>query len=354
MNYKQTLDQIIEIVRSQAASDVHFSIGRHPTIRVAGTLIPLQNLPVLSGSDTLEFLTLMLSKEQKDRFLEDKELDYSYSADDITRFRGNAFIQRGGVGIALRYIPRKIPSLSELGLPEILKDFALQKQGFFLVVGPVGQGKTTTLAAMIDLINTTRQEHILTIEDPIEYIHVQKESIIDQREVGLDTDGFDQALHSAFRQDANVIMLGELRNLDTISSAITAAETGHLVFATLHTNDAPQTIDRIIDVFPTGQQRQIRSQLSAALSGILSQRLIPSNESGVVPAYELLINNAAVANLIRDERTHELRSVIETGMDQGMIDMDRSLAQLVKNNQVEESAAMRYAHNPAIFQRYLK
>jgi len=222
------------------------------------------------------------------------------------------------------------------------------------VVGPVGQGKTTTLAAMIDLINENRQEHILTIEDPIEYIHVQKQSIVDQREVGIDTEDFAKALHSAFRQDANVIMLGELRNLETISAAITAAETGHLVFATLHTNDAPQTIDRLIDVFPPGQQRQIRSQLASALSGIFSQRLLPGIESGVVPAYELLINNSAVSNLIRDERSHEIKSVIETSMDQGMVHMDRSLAALIKDGQIEEAVGMRYAHNPSIMQRYLK
>lgn len=353
MDYKKTLEQMIEIVRSQAASDLHLSIGRNPTIRVAGTLIPLQNLPVLTGNDTLEFLTVMLQKEQKERFLKEKELDYSYSADQVTRFRGNAFIQRSGVGIALRYIPRKIPTLEQLGLPEIIKDFAFKKQGFFLVVGPVGQGKTTTLASMIDLINTTRQEHILTIEDPIEYIHVQKQSIVDQREVGVDTDDFAKALHSAFRQDANVIMLGELRNLETISSAITAAETGHLVFATLHTNDAPQTIDRMIDVFPTGQQRQIRSQLSSALSGIFSQRLIPGIESGVVPVYELLINTPAVANLIRDERTHEIKSVVETSSEDGMIHMDRSLAERVREGKIDQNVAFRYAHNPQSLQRYI-
>ncbi len=351
--YKQQMEQMIEIVRSQGASDLHLSIGRHPTIRVAGTLIPLQNMPVLSGNDTLELLTTMLSKEQKERFLKEKELDYSYSADQVTRFRGNAFVQRSGVGVALRYIPRKIPTLQELSLPEILQDFAYMKQGFFLVVGPVGQGKTTTLASMVDLINTNRQEHILTVEDPIEYIHVQKQSIVDQREVGVDTAGFPEALHSAFRQDANVIMLGELRNLDTISSAITAAETGHLVFATLHTNDAPQTIDRIIDVFPTGQQRQIRAQLAAALSGIFSQRLIPGIETGVVPTYELLINNAAISNLIRDERTHEIQSVIETGSKEGMIHMDRSLAERVKGGLIAQETAMRYAQNPDNLMRYI-
>lgn len=345
---------MVAIVRTQGGSDLHFSIGRHPTVRVAGALIPLQNFPLLTGNDTLEYLTVMLDKDQKDRFLNDKELDFSYSADQVTRFRGNGFVQRGGVGIALRYIPRKIPSLKELHLPNILREFTHKKQGFFLVVGPVGHGKTTTLASMIDLINTERQEHILTIEDPIEYIHVQKESIVDQREVGVDTEDFAVALHSAFRQDANVIMLGELRNLETISTAITAAETGHLIFATLHTNDAPQTIDRLIDVFPAEQQGQIRSQLAAALTGIFSQRLIPHIESGVVPAFELLINNSAVANLIRDARTFEIRSVIETGMEQGMISMDRSIAELVKAGQVDPMVGERYANNPELYKRFLK
>ena len=352
-DFKKQLTQIIEIIRSQGASDLHLSIGRHPTIRVAGTLIPLQNLPVLSGNDTLEFLNILLNKELKEEFLENKELDFSYSADEITRFRGNAFVQRSGVGIALRYIPRKIPHLDELGLPTILRDFAFKKQGFFLVVGPVGQGKTTTLASMVDIINTERQEHILTIEDPIEYIHVQKQSIIDQREVGVDTNEFSGALHSAFRQDANVIMLGELRDINTIQTALTAAETGHLVLATLHTNDAPQTINRIIDVFPSGAQRQIRSQIASSLSAIFSQRLLPTVDGGVVPAFELLINNHAVANLIRDDRVHELKSVIETGAEQGMIHMDRSLALLVKGGRISIETANRYANNPDMLERFM-
>lgn len=354
MNYKDSLQELVDIVRTQGGSDLHFSIGRHPTIRVAGALIPLQNFPVLTGNDTLEYLTIMLEPDQKERFLNNKELDFSYSADQVTRFRGNAFVQRGGVGIALRYIPRRIPSLADLNLPSILSDFINKKQGFFLVVGPVGQGKTTTLASMIDLINSTRQEHILTIEDPIEYIHVQKESIVDQREVGVDTEDFAVALHSAFRQDANVIMLGELRNLETISTAITAAETGHLIFATLHTNDAPQTIDRLIDVFPSEQQGQIRSQLAAGLSGIFSQRLIPQIDSGVVPAFELLINNSAVAHMIRDNRTHEIKSVIETGAEQGMINMDRSIAELVKAGKVDPTIGEKYADNPELYKRFLK
>ena len=352
--YHQNLEELITIVRTRGGSDIHFSIGRHPTIRVAGALIPIQKIPVLTGNDTLEYLMSMLDEEKKDIFLERKELDFSYSADQITRFRGNAFVQRGGVGIALRYIPRKIPTLAELNLPPIIEEFAKRKQGFFLVVGPVGQGKTTTLASMVDIINTTRQEHIVTIEDPIEYIHVQKESIIDQREVGVDTDDFATALHSVFRQDANVILLGELRGLETISTAITAAETGHLVFATLHTNDAPQTIDRLVDVFPSGQQAQIRSQLASALTGIFSQRLLPRVDSGVVPAFELLINNSAVANLIRENRTHEIGSVIETGLDKGMIHMDRSIAELVKSGQVDAAVGARYAQAPAMYERYLK
>ena len=351
-NYQKHLTDLVEIIESEAASDLHLSIGRHPTIRVAGTLIPLVKYPKLSGSDTLEFLTLLLTPEEKEKFLLDKEIDFSYQHQEI-RFRGNGFVQRGGVGVALRYIPREIPSLEDLRLPPILESFANRKQGFFLVVGPVGQGKTTTLASMIDIINTRRQEHIVTIEDPIEYIHVQKQSIIDQREVGVDTHGFAPALRSVFRQDANVILVGEMRGIETIGTAVTAAETGHLVFATLHTNDAAQTISRIIDVFPAAQQGQIRSQLASSLTGIFSQRLVPRDEGGVVPAYELLINNEAVGNLIREKRVHEIASVIETGMEQGMVHMDRSLAELVKGGEVSMERAEKYSTRPQLLSRYV-
>jgi len=247
----------------------------------------------------------------------------------------------------------KIRSLEELGLPPWLANFAKKQQGFFLVVGPVGQGKTTTLAALIELINTERTEHIVTIEDPIEYLFTQKKSMIEQREVKIDTKDFPTALRSAFRQDIDVIMIGEMRGIETMSAAVTAAETGHLVFSTLHTNDAAQTIDRIIDSFPAEQQQQIRLQLAGSLLGIFSQRLVPRISGGLIPAFELLIKNTAVANLIRERRTHEINTVIETSSDQGMIDMNRSLAELVRRGEITAESAFSRSLDPKILERLL-
>ncbi len=250
-------------------------------------------------------------------------------------------------------IPKVIRTIEELRLPPILTSFAEKKQGFFLVVGPVGQGKTTTLASLIEMINQTRAEHIITIEDPIEYVYEQKKSIIDQREVGIDTGSFEHALLSALRQDVDVLMIGEMRGHETMAAAVTAAETGHLVFATLHTNNAAQTIDRIIDSFPANQQDQIRIQLSGSLLGIFSQRLIPRISGGLVPAYELLIANNAVSNLIREKRTHEINTVIETGMEEGMIDMSRSLAELVRQGEITVENAYLHSTNPKVLERFL-
>jgi twitching motility protein PilT len=261
------------------------------------------------------------------------------------RLRGNAFIQSGNISVALRTID-KIRTLNELKLPDILLQFTRAKQGFFLVVGPVGQGKSTTLAAMLDSINNERREHILTIEHPIEYIHPEKQSIFDQREVGLDTLSFHEALESAFREDVNVILIGEMQNPDTIATAVTAAETGHLVFSTLHTNSAAQTIDRIIDSFPPAQQGQVRTQLSSTLLGVFSQRLIPSLKGGRVAAYELLINTKAVATMIREGRTHEIDTAIETGSEHGMISMNRSLIDLVQRGEITIDDARTFATNP--------
>ena len=244
-------------------------------------------------------------------------------------------------------------TLEELGLPPILASFVERPQGFFLCVGPVGQGKSTTLAAMVELINQSRAEHIVTIEDPVEYIYEPKKSLIVQREVGLDTESFEAALNSVFRQDVDVILVGEMRNAETISTAVTAAETGHLVLSTLHTNNAAQTIDRIIDSFQAGQQDQIRVQLAGSLTGIFSQRLIPAIAGGLVPAYELLINNNAVANLIRERRTHEIQTLIETGLEHGMIDMNRSLTQMVKNGIITVENAFAYSTNPKGLERLM-
>lgn len=348
------LDELVATVVQEGASDLHLSAFRNPAIRVFGTLTPLVKHKVLSPEETQGILFAMLSEDNKRLFLEAKELDFSYSVGESARFRGNAFFQRGVVGVALRLIASSIPPLEELNLPvDLLKEVARQKQGFFLVVGPVGQGKSTTLASMVNLINMERAEHIITVEDPIEYLYPEGRAIIDQREVRFDTKDFHSALTSMFRQDVNVGLIGEMRGHETISTAVTAAETGHLIFSTLHTNNASQTIDRIIDSFPAGQQNQIRMQLAGSLIGIFSQRLVPKISGGVVPAYELLLNNNAVSNLIREGRTHEIDIVIETGAEQNMIDMNHSLAELVRKGEISSETAYHYTLNPNGLERLL-
>ncbi len=353
MDYKQKLEEFIQKVIEQNGSDLHLSEGRKPIIRVNGDLIPLAQYDLLKIEDVNGFLKVMLSEEFFKSFTNNKEIDFSYAYKEEARFRGNAFVQQGKVGIVMRLIPNEIRSLNELNLPQILENFARKKQGFFLVVGPVGQGKSTTLAAMVDLINTERSEHIITIENPIEYIYEPKKSIIDQREIRVDTSDFYSALIGTFRQDVDVILVGEMRGKDTISSAVTAAETGHLVLSTLHTNTASQTIDRIIDSFPAEQQDQIRMQLASSLIGIFSQRLIPRISGGMVPAYELLINNNAVSNLIREKRTHEIDTVIETGSESGMIDMNRTLADLVRRGEITAENAYLHAFRPQVLEKLI-
>lgn len=353
IDYKKELEDLIEKVMKEAASDLHLSEGRYPTIRVAGFLIPLMDRRILSADDTAGFMSVLLSAEDRALFQKSKEIDFSYEYKNQARFRGNGFFQQGAVSFALRLIPRKIKSFEELNLPGILEIFTQKQQGFFLVVGPVGHGKTTTLAAMVERINETRAEHIVTIEDPIEYIYEQKKSVIDQREVRVDTHDFPSALRSAFRQDVDVILVGEMRGNETMATAVTAAETGHLVLSTLHTNNAAQTINRIIDSFPATQQDQIRIQLASTLTGIFSQRLIPRISGGLIPACELLIANAAVANLIREKRVHEIQTVIETGVEQGMIDMNRSLAELVRKGEITAENAYLYSPNPKILERLI-
>ncbi|MBI2097575.1 MAG: PilT/PilU family type 4a pilus ATPase [Candidatus Vogelbacteria bacterium] len=352
-DYKRELEDLVLIVTKEGGSDLHLTVGRHPTIRVAGDLIPVVKKNILTAEDTMGLVTEALSDVNKKLFLAEKEIDFSYSVAAGVRFRCNAFYQKGFVGAAFRLISTKIPSLVELNLPDRLADFARRKQGFFLVVGPVGQGKSTTLAAMVQLINQERSEHIITIEDPIEYMFVSDRSIIDQREVRFDTKSFHIALRSMFRQDVNVAMIGEMRNPETISTAVTAAETGHLILSTLHTNSASQTIDRIIDSFPANQQRQIRVQLAGSLIGIFSQRLIARVSGGLIPAYELLLNNTAVANLVREGRTPEIDVVIETGSDQGMVDLNHSLSELVQRGEITSENAYRYSLNPKGLDRLL-
>jgi twitching motility protein PilT len=353
VDYKRELEDLIDIVMTEKGSDLHFSVGSHPIIRIAGALVPLVKKPQLTPADTEGFLDVVLTERNSEIFKERHEVDFSYAAKNGARFRGNAYVQRGGASIALRYIPSTIRTIQELNLPPILETFAARPQGFFLCVGPVGQGKSTTLAALVELINNTRAEHIMTIEDPIEYVFEPKKSLIDQREVGIDTEDFQTALNAAFRQDVDVIMVGEMRNAETIGTAVTAAETGHLILSTLHTNNAAQTIDRIIDSFPSTQQDQVRLQLSGSLAGIFSQRLIPRISGGLVPAYELLINNGAVSNLIRERRTHEIQTVIETGLEQGMIDMNRCLANLVQKGEVTVENAFAYSINPKGLERLM-
>ncbi len=353
MDYAKELDDLVSIIANENASDLHLSEGRHPTIRVDGFLVPLVKKYILSRDNTLGLFSEMVSKEAKVKFLETKEFDFAYQHGSKARFRGNAFIQQSSVSLALRLIPQKIRTIAELNLPPVLETFARKPQGFFLVVGPVGQGKTTTLASLIELINNERAEHIITIEDPIEYVYDPKKCIIDQREVRIDTADFATALYSMFRQDVDVAMIGEMRGAETIGTAVTAAETGHLIFSTLHTNNAAQTIDRIIDSFPAEQQDQIRLQLSSSLTGIFSQRLIPRISGGLIPAYELLINNNAVANLIRERRSHEINTVIETGMDQGMIDLNRSLSDLVRRGEITAENAYMHSLNPRTLDKLL-
>ena len=353
VDYKKELQILIQTVISERSSDLHFGVGNHPTLRISASLVPLIRKPILTDVDVTGFAQVLMRPDFYERLKRRDEVDFSYENQEGVRFRGNAFFQKGRLSIALRLIPNVILSLEELNLPPILESFTDRPQGFFLCVGPVGQGKSTTLAAMVNRINIKRADHIVTIEDPIEYIYTPQKAMIDQREVGIDTMSYESALNSVFRQDVDVILVGEMRNPATISMAVTAAETGHVVYSTLHTNDAAQTINRIIDSFPGNQQDQIRVQLSASLIGIFSQRLIPRIAGGLVPAYELLVNNSAVSNLIRDKRTHEIYSVIETGLEQGMIDMNRSLASLVQKGEITVENAFRYAVNPKGLERLI-
>lgn len=352
MDYNKFLDEILTSLIHEDGSDLHLGVGRKPAIRINGQLVFLTNKEVLKNEDMISILSIILGKEKTEKFLENKEVDFSFAFKGIAHLRGNAYFQRSGICVALRLVP-KAKSFEDLNLPGILKTFAMNKQGFFLVVGPVGQGKSTTLSTMINYINKESTTHIITIEDPIEHVYTQERSIIDQREIGLDTKDFPVALKSAFREDVNVILIGEMRNNETISAAVTAAETGHLVFSTLHTNNAPQTIDRIIDSFPANQQDQIRLQLASSLLGILSQRLIPRITGGRIPAFELLINNNAVSNLIREKRTHEINTVIETSSEQGMIDMNRYLIELVAKGEISLESAYQYSFNPKALERML-
>jgi twitching motility protein PilT len=352
MDYKKELEDLILAVIHESGSDLHLGAMRVPAIRVMGELIFLIKHPILTQEDMLGFLNEVLDQKKVEKFKEEQEMDFSYDFHGEARLRGNAFFQKGLINLVFRLVP-KVKTLEELHLPKILADLTRKKQGFFLVVGPVGQGKSTTLSAMVNLINNEQTRHIVTIEDPIEYQYVQNKSIINQREVGIDTKDFHIALKEVFREDVNVILIGEMRDAETISTAVTAAETGHLVLSTLHTNTASQTIDRIINSFPGDQQDQIRTQLASSLLGIFSQRLIPRISGGLVPAYELLLNDTAVANLIREKRTHEIDVVIETGMELGMVDLNHSLVELVRAGEISIENAYQYSFNAKGLERLI-
>jgi twitching motility protein PilT len=335
-----TMADLLQILVDRGGSDLHLTTGTYPSIRVAGKLIPLTQFEQLTPQDTQRLAYSVLSEAQKQKFEEENELDLSFGIQSLARFRCNVYRQRGAVGTAIRVIPYKIRSFDELGLPQIAEDLAQRPKGLVLVTGPTGSGKSTTLAAMIDKINNERNEHIITIEDPIEFVHPHKQCIVNQREVFSDTQSFKNALKTILRQDPDVVLVGEMRDLETIAAAITIAETGHLTFATLHTNSCAQTINRIIDVFPEGQQAQVRAQLSLVIEGVLSQTLMPRIGGGRAMALEIMVATPAIRNLIREEKIHQIYSAIQSGSKFGMQTMNQSLAELVKRRQITREDAI--------------
>lgn len=354
MDYLTYLKKLLDVTVVQEASDLDISVGHVPNIRITGQLVPLGKEKPISPKDSEGIAFSIMSELQKKKFLEEKEIDFSYDFEGRGRFRINVFFQRGSVSLALRFIPSKIRTIEELSLPPILHDFTNRPQGLVLVTGASSQGKSTTLAAMLDEINHTRSVHVITVEDPIEYTYPVDRAIIDQREISLDTLSFSNALRATFRQNPDVIMVGEMRDLETISTTITAAETGHLVFATLHTNSAAQTIHRIVDVFPGDQQNQIRFQLASSLLGIISQRLIPRIKGGFIPVCEVMICNNAISTLIREDKTHEIPAVIETSMREGMISSSRAIVDLVRKKEISLKNATDYAIDPNEVRNLLK
>jgi len=343
---KFNVSSLLEQVVKMGASDLHLSMGVSPVVRVNTALSPLSDIPPLTVEDIEFFLSQILNQEQKDILDVNKELDLSVALGKQVRFRVNVFYQKGYPSVAMRTIPLTVPTLEALGLPPVLTSISDLKQGLVLVTGPTGHGKSTTIAGMIERINTTRAEHVITIEDPIEYIFSNKKSLIEQREMYLDTHSWEVALKAVLRQDPNVVFVGEMRDHDSMAAALTIAETGHLVFTTLHTNSAAQSIDRIIDSFPETQQDQIRIQLSQILEAVVSQRLLPSASKGMLPAVEILMGTTAVQNMIREGKTHQIDNVINTGANLGMIGLNNSLAELVKTKDVELNDALKVSLNP--------
>jgi twitching motility protein PilT len=348
------IELLLEEVVRRKASDLHLQVGLPPTLRIDGRLAPFQSVAPLSEELTENLVFSLLDEDQKQILLRDKEFDFSFAFGDIGRFRVNAFHERGNLAAAMRLIPNEIRTVEQLGLPKVLNKFADFPQGLVLITGPTGSGKSTTLAALIDRINTERADHIITVEDPIEYTHKSKKSLIAQREVHYDTYSFSAALRSALREDPDVVLIGEMRDLETIAAAITIAETGHLVFATLHTNSASQSIDRMVDVFSPHQQPQVRSQLGNILMGIGSQRLIPALGGGRVVSSEILIATPAVRNIIREGKNYQLEAVIQTGAEYGMQSMDRTLVSLIHSGTISYDEARNYAVDPEELDRLMR
>jgi len=337
------IELLLEEVIKRKASDLHVQVGLPPMLRVDGSLTPTQGTKVLDEEAVETLIFAILDEDQKQILLKDKEFDFSFAFGDLGRFRVNAFHERGNLAAALRLIPNEIASIEELGLPPVINKFADYPRGLVLITGPTGSGKSTTLAALVDKINTERPTHIITIEDPIEFTHKSKKAVVVQREVHYDTYSFSAALRSSLREDPDVVLIGEMRDLETISAAITIAETGHLVFATLHTNSASQSVDRMIDVFPPHQQPQVRSQLANILMAICSQRLIPAIGGGRIAAAEILVATPAVRNIIREGKSHQLEAVIQTGAEHGMQSMDKTLVQLIHNGTITYEEARNFA-----------
>ena len=348
------IEVLLQEVINQRASDLHIQVGLPPMLRVDGSLGAIDNTPVLNAEAVEKLIFSILDQDQQQILIKDKEFDFSFAFGDLGRFRVNAFHERGNLAAALRLIPNEIQTIAELGLPKIVERFSNYPRGLVLVTGPTGSGKSTTLAALVDKINEEKSQHIITIEDPIEFTHKSKRSVVVQREVHYDTYSFNAALRSALREDPDVVLIGEMRDLETISAAITIAETGHLVFATLHTNSASQSIDRMVNVFPPHQQPQIRMQLASIIQAICSQRLVPSIGGGRLAAAEILVANAAVRNIIREGKTHQLDAVIQTSAAEGMQSMDRTLTQMVQGGLITYDEAKNYAVELTEFERMMR
>ncbi len=348
-----TIFDIMETLVSVEGSDIHLVVGSPPTVRIHGDLRTLEGTAPLDEKLANELILPLMTQEQKDYVRVNKELDFGYTFQDKGRFRINVYTNKGTLGAAMRLIPTKIKTVEDLNLPPIVKDFTNFPQGLVLVTGPTGEGKSTTLAALIDLINATKSTHIVTIEDPIEFVYEPKKSIISQRELNHDTNSWEMALRSVLREDPNVVLIGEMRDYETIAAALTIAETGHLVFGTLHTATAAETIDRIVDVFPAHQQGQVRQQLAATIRVIASQRLLKAEGGGRVAGMEILVSNSAVKNLIREGKTHQIDTVIQTGADKGMILFEGHLVQLMQRGEITLETAMEAAFRPGELQRLM-